>query len=222
MVVEDEVRLARNIARALELDKYNVSIAHNGLEAESLMSEGHFDLVIMDIMMPEQDGLTTLENMRKSNSSLPVLMLTALGQLEDKIAGLDAGADDYLAKPFELDEVLARVRALLRRRETAVQEQLSCGSLVLDRGTKQATRAGQMVKLSATEYRLLEFMMLHAGEVQSETDLLEHVWDRNYDGMSNMVAVYVGYVRNKIDKKFPKETALIETVRGLGYRIQDN
>lgn len=219
LVVEDETRLADNIARALELESYNASVASNGLEAETMLREGSYDLVIMDIMMPNQDGLETLRHIRERGDDVRVLMLTAMSQTEDRVYGLEQGADDYLAKPFELDELLARVKAQLRRKQDTIAEVLTCDSLVLNRSTKQVMRGVGDVSLSATEFRLLEYLMLHKDEVCSETDLLEHVWDQNYDGMSNVVAVYVGYLRNKIDKAFPRQKPLIETVRGLGYRV---
>ena len=219
LVVEDETRLADNIARALELESYNATVAYDGLEAETMLREGSYDLVIMDIMMPNQDGLETLRHIRERGDDVRVLMLTAMSQTEDRVYGLEQGADDYLAKPFELDELLARVKAQLRRKQDTIAEVLTCDSLVLNRSTKQVMRGVADISLSATEFRLLEYLMLHNGEVCSETDLLEHVWDQNYDGMSNVVAVYVRYLRNKVDKAFPREKPLIETVRGLGYRI---
>ncbi len=222
LIVEDEKRLAENIGKALKLDSYNFSIAGNGIECEELLKEGHFDLVIMDRMMPKQGGLTTLSNLRSQGNNIPVIMLTALDQLEDKIEGLDSGADDYLSKPFEIDELLARVRSLLRRKDTNVKQVLSCDSLEVDTGGKKVLRSGKELRLSATEYRLLEFMISNKGQVLSETDILEHVWDRNYGGISNMVTVYVGYLRSKIDKDFPSENPIVKTMRGLGYKIDSN
>lgn len=219
LIVEDERRLAENIGKALKMEAYNFSIAGDGLECEKLLSEGHFDLIIMDRMMPNQGGLTTLSKLREQGNNIPVIMLTALSQLEDKIKGLDSGADDYLTKPFEIDELLARVRSLLRRKDTDIKEVISCDSLEVDTGAKKVTRKGEEIKLSATEYRLLEFLLINKSQVLSENDILEHVWDRNYGGISNMVTVYVGYLRSKIDKDFPKENPLIKTVRGLGYKI---
>lgn len=219
LVVEDEKRLARNIADALRVDSYNVSVAEDGLAAEKQLREGHFDLVVMDRMMPRQDGIKTLQKIREKEDSTPVLMLTALGQTEDKIQGLDAGADDYLTKPFEISELRARVRALLRRPEKQIKDVLEYDSLVLNCVQKEAYRKNHKIELSATEFRLLEFLMRNTEIVQSETKLLDHVWDQNYDGLSNVVAVYVRYIRNKIDKDFPHEQPLVQTVRGLGYKI---
>jgi len=219
LVVEDEKRLANNIASALSTDTLNVSVAFDGLEAENMMKLGHFDVVVMDIMMPNQDGLTTLKNMRAAGNTTPVLLLTALGEIEDKVDGLDSGADDYLAKPFEIPELRARVRALLRRPTAQLPDAVTYDTLTIDRVQKTITRADTAIKVSATEYRLLEYLIQNSEVVLSETDLLEHVWDQNYDGISNLVSVYIRYVRNKVDKAFPDETPLIQTVRGLGYKL---
>lgn len=221
LVVEDEERLAGNIAKALGDDSFNVSIAHDGLEAEKLLKLGHFDVIVMDIMMPRQDGLTTLKNLRQNGNTIPVLLLTALSEIEDKVDGLDAGADDYLAKPFAVDELRARVRALLRRPSPQLSDLITYDSLQIDRKNKIITRQGKLIKVSATEYRLIEYLMINSESVLSESDLLEHVWDQNYEGLSNLVSVYIRYVRNKIDKAFPTETPLIQTVRGLGYKLSN-
>lgn len=219
LIVEDEKRLAENIAKALTRDTYNTSIVFDGMQAERAVALGHFDLIIMDRQMPHQDGLTTLQHLRAAGNQTPILLLTALSQTEDKITGLDAGADDYLTKPFELAELRARVRALLRRPEQQLADLLSYDTLSLDRLQKKAYRANVEITLSATEYRLLEYLLLHPETVLAETTLLEHIWDQNYEGLSNVVAVYIRYLRNKIDKAFPDERAIIKTVRGLGYTL---
>jgi DNA-binding response OmpR family regulator len=222
LVVEDEARLAENIATALRGDSFNVTVAHNGLEAERALALGTFDVVVMDITMPEQDGLTTLGRIRAAGNTVPVMLLTALGEVEDRVDGLNAGADDYLTKPFAFSELTARIHALLRRPVRSVSDILEYDTVELDRNQKVARRAGKEVTLSHTEYRLLEFLMRHPETVQNETELLEHVWDQNYNGLSNVVAVYIGYVRTKIDKAFPDERPLIHTVRGLGYTLNRN
>lgn len=221
LVVEDEKRLADNIAAALSDDSFNVSVAKDGLEAENLLKLGHFDVIVMDIMMPKQDGITTLKNLRQAGNSTPVLLLTALGEIENKVDGLDAGADDYLAKPFALSELRARVRALLRRPTAQLSDIITYDSLQIDSKQKTVTRAGIVIKVSATEYRLLEYLMMNSEVVLSEGDLLERVWDQNYEGLSNLVSVYIRYVRNKVDKAFPEEAPLIQTVRGLGYKLSN-
>lgn len=221
LVVEDEKRLADNIAEALRIDNHNVSVVYDGIEAENQLKLGYFDVIVMDIMMPRQDGLTTLRHLREAENTTPVLLLTALSETDDTVHGLDAGADDYLAKPFELSELRARVRSLLRRPHTHLADTLTYDSLQVDRLHKTVSRSGVAIKVSATEYRLLEYLLANSEVVVSETNVLEHVWDQNYDGLSNLVSVYIRYVRNKIDRAFPEEVPLIQTVRGLGYSLSN-
>lgn len=220
LVVEDNVTLAENIKEGLELEQYTVDIAHNGRKGLSMAVADQCDLVILDIMMPEMNGFEFLEAFRKNNNTTPVLILSAKDATDDKIQGLDGGADDYLAKPFALAELYARVRSLLRR-STTKEILLSVDNLTLNPKTKEVQRAGITLSLSAKEYRLLEYLMRHKGAIVSEEDILTHGWSYDYEGFSNIVAVYIRYLRNKIDKAFPQEKPLIETVRGLGYRFSE-
>ena len=220
LIAEDETRLAKNVAEALELEHYNTTVVHDGEAALDAATQHTFDLIILDIMMPKLDGLDVLDRLRGLGVQTPIMLLTALSTVENRVTGLDMGADDYLPKPFALEELLARVRALLRRPIETHGPTLEFNSLRLDTATATVSRAGQTVDLSATEYRLLRYLLENAGKVVKEIDIIDTVWDRNYDGVSNIVSVYIGYLRKKIDKAFPNETPIITTVRGLGYSIR--
>ncbi len=220
LIIEDEVRLAESISKWLKSENYSVDIAHDGKQG-LLKMINKYDCIILDIMLPEISGLEVLKTLREKKNKTPVLMLTAKNTTEDKVQGLDLGADDYLAKPFDFEELLARIKSLIRR-STYSDVILQIDSLIINPQTKQVTRSWEDITLSSTEYRLLEYLMRHENHVLSETDLLEHVWDHNYDGFSNVVSVYMGYLRKKIDKKFPKEKPLLQTMRGLWYKITNN
>jgi two-component system OmpR family response regulator len=217
LVVEDEVKMVRAIRRGLEQEGYAVDTAPDGHEALYLAGESDYDAVVLDVMLPGLDGLEVCRRMRAAGRWAPVLMLTARDGVPDRIAGLDAGADDYLVKPFAFGELLARLRALIRRGASERPAVLRVGDLVLDPAAHAVTRAGTPVDLSAREFTLLEFLMRHAGRVVTRTDILEHVWDYNYDGLSNVVDVYVGYLRRKLEHPFGR--TLIRTVRGVGYAL---
>ena len=220
LIAEDEPRLAQNIAEALTLEHYNTTVVGDGEAALMEAARHPFDLIILDIMMPKLDGLAVLGKLREQGVTVPVLLLTALGTTQHKVIGLDTGADDYLPKPFALEELVARARALLRRPAEVHDLVLTCDTLLLDTATAAVTRAGVTVELSSTEFRLLRYLLEHVGKVVREIDIIDTVWDRNYDGVSNIVSVYIGYLRKKIDKEFPEETPIIKTVRGLGYSIR--
>jgi two-component system OmpR family response regulator len=215
LVVEDEVKIARAIRRGLEHEGYAADVAGTGAEAIHRATEHDYDAVILDVKIPAPDGFTVCRQMRARNQWAPVLMLTARDSVEDRIRGLDAGADDYLVKPFSFGELLARLRALLRRAPAERPAILRVGDVALDPSAHVVTRAGRPVELSAREFALLEFLIRHAGQVLTRTAMLEHVWDYRYDGDSNVVDVYIGYLRRKLEQ--PSGAPLIRTVRGVGY-----
>jgi len=219
LIIEDEYRLAQSLQKGLKAENFSIDIANDGEQALRMMVN-KYDLIILDLMLPKKNGLEVLEYIRNKKNKTPVLILTAKGTTEDKIKGLNLGADDYLSKPFDFAELLARINALIRR-STNKEVKLKIDNLTLDPYTKEIFRAQKNIKLSGTEYRLLEYLMRHPHHVLSESNLLEHVWDHNYDGFSNIVSVYIRYLRNKIDKPFPKEKPLIHTIRGLGYKISN-
>jgi two-component system, OmpR family, response regulator len=214
-VVEAAVKIARAIRRGLEHEGYATDVAATGEEAILLATEHDYDAVVLDVKIPAPDGFAVCRQMRARNRWAPVLMLTARDSVEDRIRGLDAGADDYLVKPFSFGELLARLRALLRRAPAERPAILRVGDVALDPSAHVVTRAGQAVELSAREFALLEFLMRHAGQVLTRTAMLEHVWDYRYDGDSNVVDVYIGYLRRKLEEPFG--APLIRTVRGVGY-----
>lgn len=217
LVVEDDRALASLLVRALREESYAVDLAQDGQEAEWLAFENPYDVIILDIMLPVKDGITVLKNLREGGISTPVLILTAKDGTDDVVKGLDEGADDYLKKPFSLEELLARVRALLRRKDTEIATLIEVGPIKIDPARKQVTREGKPIDLTAKEYALMEYFGRNAGVVLSRTQLSEHVWDMNFEPSSNVVDVYVGYLRNKIDK--PWESNYIKTMRGHGYML---
>lgn len=217
LVVEDDAPLASILLRTLREESYAVDHAPDGQEAEWLAFENPYDLIILDLMLPRKNGMEVLKTLRDGGLTTPVLILTARDAKEDVVKGLDQGADDYLTKPFNLDELLARVRALLRRPSGEPASMIEAGPLRIDPSRKEVTRDGQVLQLTAKEYALLEYLARHAGTVLSRTQLSEHVWDMNFEPTSNVVDVYIGYLRNKVDRPF--EHALIKTVRGHGYML---
>jgi two-component system OmpR family response regulator len=217
-VVEDETRMAALLKRGLEEEGYAVDLAADGDEGLYQATENDYDVVLLDAMLPGMSGYDVCRHMRERRRWSPVLMLTARDGIADRVAGLDAGADDYLTKPFAFAELTARIRALLRRGSTERAPVLEVGDLTLDPAAHSVARAGQTVDLTAKEFALLELLMRHAGEVLSRTRILEHVWDFAYDPSSNVVDQYIAYLRRKIDKPFGRED--VETVRGAGYRLR--
>jgi DNA-binding response OmpR family regulator len=218
LLVEDEPKIARAVKRGLEEEHYAVDISENGEDALALVDVTPYDLVILDLMLPDMDGVDVTRHMRRHKYAVPVLMLTARGALEDRVAGLDSGADDYLTKPFAFAELLARVRALLRRHDAVKSALLKVGDLTLDTATHEVRRADRKVELSSKEYAVLEYLMRHAGQVITRTMLLEAVWDYDFHPGSNVVDVYIGFLRRKIDDPF--QVKLLETRRGTGYRLR--
>ncbi|MBI1261417.1 MAG: response regulator [Rhizobiales bacterium] len=213
LVVEDDPDLNRQIVAALEEAGYVVDKALNGEEGHFLGDTEPYDAVVLDLGLPEMDGVTILEKWRRDGRNMPVLILTARDRWSDKVAGFDAGADDYVAKPFFMEEVLARIRALLRRSTGHASSELECGPVRVDTRTSKVTVNGRAVKLTSLEYRLLAYMMHHADRVISRTELVEHLYDQDFDRDSNTIEVFVGRIRRKLGKD------VIETVRGLGYRL---
>jgi DNA-binding response OmpR family regulator len=220
LLVEDERRLAQVVRRVLEEEGHTVDVAQDGGEGLTMALEGSHDVIVLDVLLPEIDGLEVCRRLRASRVDTPVLLLTALGQVDDRVRGLDAGADDYLPKPFAFQELLARLRALGRRRvEAREPNQLTAGDVVLDLRRRRVERAGKMIDLSAKEFALLEFLMRNEGRVVTRTQILDHVWGYDYSPDSNLVDVYVTYLRRKLDNG--KGTSLIRTVRGIGYAMGD-
>ncbi len=218
LVVEDEVKMAGLLRRALEEEGYAVDVAARAEDALWLGSETAYDAIVLDVLLPDGDGFDVCRRLREAGRWSPVLMVTARDSVPDRVAGLDSGADDYLTKPFSLAELLARLRALVRRGVVERPAVLRVGDLVLDPTEHVVARGEVEISLTAKEFALLEYLMRHAGEVLGRTRLTEHVWDFAYDGDSNVVDVYVRYLRNKIDRPFGRDT--IETVRGTGYRLR--
>jgi two-component system, OmpR family, response regulator len=218
LVVEDDVKMASLLKRGLEREGYAVDVAANGDDALWAGSEFPYDAIVLDAMIPAPDGFEVCRQLRRAGKWMPVMMLTARDAVEDRVRGLDAGADDYLPKPFAFAELFARLRALVRRDAGARPTVLRAGDLRLDPATRTVKRGGHAISLSSREFSLLELLMRHKGEVLSRTAILEHVWDFAYDGTSNVVDVYIRYLREKVDRPFDR--AAIETLRGAGYRLR--
>ncbi|HTI15863.1 MAG TPA: response regulator transcription factor [Dictyobacter sp.] len=219
LVVEDEQRLAYLLRRVLLEERHMVDLAHDGQKGLMLAESGTYDAVILDVMLPEMDGIEVCRQMREDGITSPVLMLTARGAVEDRVLGLNVGADDYLTKPFAMEELLARVNALLRRRDRSYEaiSQLVVADLTLDMVRHEACRDGQIIELTAKEFALLEFLMRHAGQVLTRTQIIDAVWRYDMDALSNIVDIYIHYLRDKVDYGFSRP--LIKTVRGKGYKI---
>jgi DNA-binding response OmpR family regulator len=219
LVVEDEERLAALVRRVLVEERHAVDVAHDGDTGLDLADSDTYDLVILDVMLPGTDGFEVCRQMRADGVETPVLMLTARGAVEDRVAGLNVGADDYLVKPFALEELLARVNALLRRRKGSLETstELRAKDLTLDLVRHEVRRGNRIIELTAKEFALLEYLMRHPGQVLSRTQITDHVWRYDIDALSNVVDTYIHYVRDKVDKGHG--TPLIKTVRGVGCKI---
>ena len=216
LVVEDEKRIADFLSRGLESAGYTVDVANNGGAALDLVHVKEYDLLVLDLGLPDMDGLQVLEKVRNRKTSPPVLILSARDAVDDRVKGLEGGADDYLVKPFAFVELLARARALLRRGQPT-PERLQVGELALDCIRRRVTRAGESIELAPKEFSILEYMMRNRGRPLSRTMIVENVWDMDYDGLTNIVDVYIRHLRSKIDDRFP--TRMIQTVRGIGYML---
>lgn len=218
LVVEDDLALRRIIAKRLQAEGYVVETCTSGTDGLDYAQNADYDAIILDVMLPGTDGLTVLRTLRAHGKKHGILLLTARDSIEDRVAGLDAGADDYLVKPFAFEELLARLRTLLRRPNTATPAIMRIDDLTLDTATHNVERGGQPISLTSKEYALLEYLMHNAGNVLTRTQILDHVWSGEYGVESNVVDVYIRYIRNKIDKG--AQTKLLQTVRGFGYALK--
>jgi two-component system OmpR family response regulator len=216
LIVEDELQLAEQLGRALREAGYAVDHAADGERGEFLGRTERYDAVILDLGLPKVDGLTILKQWREAGLAMPVLVLTARGSWHEKVQGIDSGADDYVAKPFQIEEVLARLRALIRRSSGQVTPELRCGAVVLDPRGARVTVDGAPVKLTSHEFRVLSYLMHHRGRIVSQSELTEHIYSQGFDRDSNTVEVFIARLRRKLGGSF------IETVRGMGYRIEDH
>ncbi len=219
LLAEDETKVARHLAQGLSAEGYAVDTAADGDEAIWLAENTSYDIILLDVMMPGKDGFTVVRHLRRKQILTPVIFITARGEVEDRVRGLDAGGDDYLTKPFSLSELLARVRARLRRQHVQSFNVLRIGDLELDLLSHNANRAGQKIELTRREFAVLEFLMVSAPKPVSKTAIVEHVWDQHFDSETNVVNVYIKHLRRKIDR--PGLPPLLHTVRGVGFVIRE-
>jgi len=219
LVVEDEQKVANFLQKGLKEEQYVVDVAYDGPEGESLALENDYDLILLDVMMPGKDGVQVLESLRAKQIDTPVIMLTAKDMVVDKLKGFEAGCDDYIPKPFSFEELLARIRAVLRRRSQSASNILKFADLTLDLISHKVNRNGKDIELTAKEYSLMEYFMRNPNRVLTRTMITQHVWDYNFDSFTNVIDVYVNYLRNKVDRGFSQK--LIHTVRGVGYILRE-
>jgi len=217
LIVEDNPKMARALQKGFTEHGFAADAAHTGYEGEDIAAVEPYDVILLDLMLPDRDGIEVCRNLRRRKIKTPIIMLTALSATEEKITGLDAGADDYITKPFEFEELLARVRAILRRGEATESRTLRCDDLELDLYTREATRAEQKFELSNKEFALLEYLMRNQDRVLSRVQIGEKVWDMNFEPSSNIIDVYISSLRRKVDRGFERE--LIHTIKGVGYRF---
>ncbi|MEN9328529.1 MAG: hypothetical protein RI947_1337 [Candidatus Parcubacteria bacterium] len=222
LVVEDEHKIAQSIKKGLEQERYAVDVAYTGTDGLDLASTEDYDVVVLDMMLPEMDGMSICKELRSKNIHTPILILTARGQLHEKVDGLNAGADDYLTKPFAFEELLARIKALIRRPHQTTGANLVVDNLTVDTLTYNVERDGTQIQLSHKEFALLEYLMRHQEHVLTKDQIIHHVWNYDADVLPNTVEVYIGYLRNKVDKPFKENKKLIHTIRGFGYKIGVN
>lgn len=213
LIVEDEHKIANSIKRGLEQETWACDVAYDGEEGYDLASSEDYDIIVLDLLLPKMSGMEVCKKLRQEAIHTPILMLTALGELSNKVEGLNSGADDYLVKPFAFEELLARIKALARRPKQANSEKLVANKLELNTNTYEVSKNGKMIELSRKEFALLEYLMRNSGKVVSKENIIAHVWDYQADILPNTVEVFVGYLRNKIGRD------MIKTVRGFGYRI---
>src|SRR6266436_8231395 len=219
LLIEDEEKVVNFVQRGLTAERFAVDIARDGLEGLDLATSYDYDLIILDLLLPALDGTEVLRKIRRGNPQVPILILTARDAVQDKVAHFEAGADDYLTKPFAFAELLVRIKALLRRGATRQETVLRIADVELDRLSQQVRRGSKRIELTSKEYSLLEYLMANAGRVLSRTMIIEHVWDESFEGLTNIVDVYVRHLRSKVDVMHPCK--LIRTVRGVGYSVSD-
>ena len=221
LVVEDEHKIAGAVKRGLEQENFLVDLAYTGPEGYDLASSEDYDGIILDLMLPEMDGLTICQKLRAQNIHTPILILTAKSELDDKVKGLNTGADDYLTKPFAFEELLARLKAILRRPKNLTENQLTADDLCLDTQTFEVKRGDTLLALSKKEFSLLEYLLRNKEKTLTKEQIVNHVWNFDADVLPNTIEQYIGYLRNKIDKPFPSKKQLIITVRGFGYALRE-
>lgn len=219
LVVEDEHRIANTIKQGLEQERYAVDVVYNGTDGYDLAVTEDYDLIILDLLLPGTDGLTVCRELRKKQIHTPILILTAKGQIQNKVEGLDCGADDYLTKPFSFEELLARIRALSRRPKNTIDPVLTVGDLKLNPKQYEVIRGGVKIQLSSKEFSLLEYLMRNPNKILTKEQIISHVWDYEADILPNTVEVYIRNLRNKIDRPFKNKKPFIHTVRGFGYKL---
>ncbi len=219
LVIEDEHKIANSIKKGLEQESYAVDLAYNGDDGFDLAVSEEYNVIILDLMLPGMDGMTICQKIREKEVHTPILILTAKGEIDDKVAGLNSGADDYLVKPFAFAELLARIRALSRRPKKSVGTKLKIADLTLDTTTLEVKRSGKKISLSKKEFSLLEYLLRHPGKILTKERIINNVWDYDADILPNTVEVYIGYLRKKIDQKSSSKKQLIHTIRGFGYKI---
>lgn len=219
LIVEDEHKIAAALKKGLEQENFSVDLAYDGEEGYDLASSEDYAVILLDLMLPKLDGVTVCKNLRTNGVHTPILMLTAKGELSDKVTGLNEGADDYLTKPFAFAELLARIKALTRRPKRTTNSKIVVADLTLDTNNFGVSRGGESISLSRKEFALLEYLMRHPKTILSKDQIIQAIWDYEADILPNTVEVYIGYLRRKIDTAFPKLPPLIHTLRGFGYRI---
>lgn len=219
LIVEDDRKVANFLKQGFKEELYAADVCHDGEEALYFAGVNQYDLIVLDVMLPKKNGFEVCRELRRQSIHTPILMLTARGQVGDKVRGLQEGADDYLTKPFAFEELLARVQALLRRTQDYKANTMRVGDLELNPVSRKVSRDGKTITLTGKEYALLEYLLRNKGRIITQSMIIEHVWDMNYEGMSNVVNVYINHLRDKIDKGFPVK--YIHTLRGMGYKIDE-
>ena len=221
LIVEDEHKIANSIRQGLVQENISVDLAYDGIEGYDLAASGDYDVIVLDRLLPGMEGVEICQKLRANKNHTPILILTAKGQISDRVEGLEKGADDYLVKPFAFEELLARIRALARRPKNALETILKAADLSLNTKTFEVKRGNVAISISNKEFALLEYLLRHANKVLTKDQIINHVWNYDSNILPNTIEVYIGYLRNKIDKPFPGKSALIHTVRGFGYKITD-